>query len=122
MWNEDDARNAGVENGCTSKRSDAKWRRCVAEKFEIGIALERLMAVQAKLELEELQYEADGTTTFHELHEGQEFMDDVSGLSSTRSSQSRQGSWRSISLTAEGFTKRSQRSPGCMSFQQSGLT
>ena len=42
--------------------------------------MERLMAVQAKLELEERPHEADGTTKFHKLYEGHEFVDDVSGL------------------------------------------
>ena len=33
--------------------SDAKWRGQVAEKFEIGPTVERLMAVEAKMELVE---------------------------------------------------------------------
>ena len=33
--------------------ADAKWRQRIAEKFEIGSAVERLMAVQAKMEFEE---------------------------------------------------------------------
>ena len=38
------------------------------------------MAVQAKMELVEPPHEAEGTTCLRDLHEGQEFVDDVSGL------------------------------------------
>ena len=60
--------------------SDAKWRGQVAEKFEIGPTVERLMAVQAKMELVEPPHEVEGTTCLRDLYEGQEFVDDVSGL------------------------------------------
>ena len=42
--------------------SDAKWRGQVAEKFEIGPTVEKLMAVQAKMELVEPPHEVEGTT------------------------------------------------------------
>ena len=38
------------------------------------------MAVQAKMELVEPPHEAEGTTCLRDLYEGQEFVDDVSGL------------------------------------------
>ena len=37
------------------------------------------MAVQAKMELVEPPHEVEGTTCLHDLYEGQEFVDDVSG-------------------------------------------
>ena len=60
--------------------ADAKWRCQIAGKFEIGPTVEKLMAVQAKMELVEPPHEAEGTTCLRDLHEGQEFVDDVSGL------------------------------------------
>ena len=68
---------------CTALKreiADAKWRRRVTEKFEIGTVVEKLMAVQAKMELEEPPHEADGTTRLRELYANHEFVDDVSGL------------------------------------------
>ena len=50
------------------------------EMFEIGKTIERLMAVQAKMELAEPPHEKDGSTRFQEFDAGQEFVDDVSGL------------------------------------------
>ena len=60
--------------------ADAKWRQKTAKTFEIGKAIERLMAVQAKMEFAEHQQKRDGSTRFQELYAGQEFVDDVSGL------------------------------------------
>ena len=60
--------------------SDSKWRGQVAEKFEIGPTVEKLMSIQAKMELVEPPHEAEGTTCLRDLYEGQEFVDDVSGL------------------------------------------
>jgi hypothetical protein len=60
--------------------SDAKWRGQVAEKFEISPTVEKLMAVQAKMELVEPPHEVEGTTCLRDLYEGQEFVDDISGL------------------------------------------
>ena len=60
--------------------ADAKWRRQVGDKFKIGPAVERLMAAQAKLELVEPPHEKEGTTWFRDLYDGQEFVDDVTGL------------------------------------------
>ena len=63
--------------------ADAKWRKRIADNFEIGPALEKLMAVQEKLSqeaYEETPHEAGGSAKFHELYEGQEFVDDVSGI------------------------------------------
>ena len=60
--------------------ADAKWTRQVAGKFELCPAVERLIAAQAKLDLVEPPDESDGATRFHGLHEGQEFVDKVTGL------------------------------------------
>ena len=60
--------------------ADAKWRRQVADKFELGPAVERLMAVQAKLDVVEPPREEHGATRFHRVYDGQEFVDDVTGL------------------------------------------
>ena len=68
---------------CTALKreiADAKWRRRVAEKFDIGPAVEKLMAIQAKMELEEPPHEADGAIQFRELYADYDFVDDVSGL------------------------------------------
>ena len=60
--------------GAALKReiADAKWRRRVAQKFEIRPALERLMAIQEKMAqeaYEELPHDAGGSVKFHELYE-----------------------------------------------------
>ena len=71
--------------------ADAKWRRQIAGKFDIGPTVERLMAVQAKLDLVEPPHEKYGTTRFQSLYEGQEFVDDVTGLHLIRSWQCKRG-------------------------------
>ena len=60
--------------------ADVKWRRKTAKTFEIGNAIEKLMAVQTKMECAEPPHEQAGSTRFQELYAGQEFVDDVSGL------------------------------------------
>ena len=60
--------------------ADAKRRQQTMETLQIGKTIERLMAVQAKMELEELPHEKDCSTRFQELYAEQEFVDDVSGL------------------------------------------
>ena len=60
--------------------ADAKWRQKTVEAFEIGNAIEKLMAVQAKMERAEPPHEPEGSTRFQDLYAGQEFVDDVSGL------------------------------------------
>ena len=52
----------------------------VAGKFELGPPVERLMPVQARLDLVEPHHEKDSTTRFHGLYKGQDFVDDVTGL------------------------------------------
>ena len=59
---------------------DAKWTRALADKFDIGPALEKLMKITTALEALEPPHELEGDADFRKVYEGSEFYHDVTGV------------------------------------------